>query len=652
MLGTPHKRPSPPAAGPQEPPAVEQLRWLPLPAAWRPSLRALMDHQGEIWPQAQALANTRLDFTRTNALDDVVRPRPPTPPATGTLPVRLAILGASTLAHLHPAIRVAGLRRNIHITTYENTYGQYVQELLDPTSDLHAFKPNAVLFAWDAYHLSQGLHAALTAEDADAALDDAIATIARCWSLAREAFGCPILQQTLLPVFPALLGNNEHRLPGSRARFVARLNEKLRPMADAAGIDLVALDTAAARDGLAAWHDPALWHRSKQEVSPAASPSYGELVGRLIGARQGRSYKCLVLDLDNTLWGGVIGDDGLDGIVLGQGSALGEGFSAVQDYAKDLARRGIILAVSSKNDEANALEPFEKHPEMVLRRGDIACFRANWDDKAANIRAVAAELNIGLDSLVFLDDNPFERNLVREQLPMVAVPEVPDDDPALVPGVLADAGYFESLAMTAEDRERTAQYQENRARDQLKATATDLDGYLRALDMKMVWNRFDSVGQQRVVQLINKTNQFNLTTRRHDEAEVAAIMADPKSFGLQIRLLDRFGDNGIIAIVIGRMLKPGAVTIDTWLMSCRVLGRQVEPTTLNLVAAQARALGATKLIGDYIPTKKNGMVRDHYAKLGFTVISRTGDGGNIAELDLESFTPAPTFIHVTEGSTP
>ena len=631
---------------------MEQLRWLPRPAEWRPRLRALMNATGEIWPQAQALANTRLDFTRTNALDDAVRRRhADAPPAgTGTRPVRLAILGASTLAHLHPGIRVAGLRRNIHITTYENSYGQYVQELLDPASDLHAFKPNAVLFAFDAYHLSQGLHAALSQDDADAALTEICTTIERCWTLARDAFACSILQQTALDVFPALLGNNEHRLPGSRARFIARLNEKLRPMADAAGVDLVALDDAARRDGLAAWHDPALWHRSKQEVSPAASPSYGEMVGRLIGARQGRSYKCLVLDLDNTLWGGVIGDDGLDGIVLGQGSALGEGFAAVQEYAKDLARRGIILAVSSKNDEANALEPFEKHPEMILRRGDIACFRANWDDKAANIRAVAAELNIGLDSLVFLDDNPFERNLVREQLPMVAVPEVPDDDPALVPGVLADAGYFESLAITPEDRERTAQYQENRARDQLKATATDLDGYLRALDMKMVWNRFDSLGQQRVVQLINKTNQFNLTTRRHDDTAVSAIMADPKSFGLQIRLLDRFGDNGIIAIVIGRMLDDRAVTIDTWLMSCRVLGRQVEPTTLNLVAAQARALGAKTLIGTYIPTKKNGMVRDHYEKLGFTVTSRTEDGGNTATLDLETFSPAPTFIHVTEGN--
>ncbi len=630
---------------------MHQLLWLPEAQDWRTRLRQLIESP-DPWPAAVTLANTRLDFTRTNALDETLRRalagRIPTDLATP--PVRLAILGASTLAHLHPGIRVAGLRRNIHIATYENDYGQYLQELLDSASALHAFSPTAVLFAWDAYHLTQGLDAAMGQEAADAALADALARIGQCWSLARAAFACPILQQTALPIFEPLLGSNEHRLPGSRHAFLARLNAALRPAADAAGVDLVAIDDAAHTHGVRAWHDAALWHRSKQEVSPALSPTYGELVVRIIAARQGRSAKCLVLDLDNTLWGGVIGDDGLDGIVLGQGSTLGEGFAAVQAYAKELARRGIILAVSSKNDAANALEPFEKHPEMVLRREDIASFRANWDDKAANIRAIAHDLNIGLDAMVFLDDNPFERNLVREQLPMVAVPEVPDDDPARVPGVLADAGYFESLGITADDLKRSAQYQDNRARDDLRAAATDMEGYLRALDMRMVWNRFDSVGQARIVQLINKTNQFNLTTRRHQDADIAAVMADPHAAGLQMRLLDRFGDNGIIAIVILRLTAPDTATIDTWLMSCRVLGRGVERATLAVVAAQARALGATRLIGCYIPTKKNGMVRDHYAKLGFTPVASTPEGASTAMLDLAAFTPADTFIHLSEGT--
>jgi FkbH-like protein len=285
---------------------------------------------------------------------------------------------------------------------------------------------------------------------------------------------------------------------------------------------------------------------------------------------------------------------------------------------------------------------------MVLRRGDIASFVANWQNKADNIRTIAQELNIGLDALCFIDDNPFERNLVRQELPMVAVPEV-SDDPTGYPVALADAGYFEGLAVTDEDRERTSQYQGNKARDALKAAVTDLPSYLRGLEMQLIWKRFDRIGLQRIVQLINKSNQFNLTTRRYTDEDVLAVMADPNAFGLQLRLTDRFGDNGIIAIIIGRLLDNKDLAIDTWLMSCRVLGRQVEPTTLNLIAQQASKLGAKRLIGEYIPTKKNTMVKDHYARLGFTVMEADPAGGNRNVLDLAAFRPAETFIHVTEG---
>jgi FkbH-like protein len=281
---------------------------------------------------------------------------------------------------------------------------------------------------------------------------------------------------------------------------------------------------------------------------------------------------------------------------------------------------------------------------------DIASFRANWQDKAANIRAIAQDLNIGLDSLVLLDDNPFERNLVRQILPMVAVPELPDDDPASWPSLLSDAGYFESLGLTPEDLARTAQYQKNAERTALLGAASDLDTYLRALDMRMIWSGFDSVGRNRIVQLINKTNQFNLTTRRHTDADVDAIMTDPRAFGLQIRLLDRFGDNGIIAVVIGKPAEPGTIELDTWLMSCRVLGRGVERATLNLAAAQAIARGARHLRGRYIPTAKNGLVRDHYTNLGFTNTQTAPDGSTTATLDLTTFSPLQSFIEITEGT--
>ena len=505
------------------------------------------------------------------------------------------------------------------------------------SSPLHEFAPTTVLFAFDAAHVTAGIDVAQTSADADAILTDACERIRSCWRQAREAFRCPIIQQTLLPSAIPLLGSNEHKQPSSAVRLIERLNCWLREAADQEGVHLLALDARAAQDGLSAWYDRGLWYRSKQEVSPVTAPVYGDLVGRLLAALQGRSFKCLVLDLDNTLWGGVIGDDGLDGIVLGQGSPLGEAYVDVQRYARDLCKRGVILAVCSKNDEANALEPFDKHPEMVLRRGDISAFIANWNDKATNIREIAEALNIGLDLMVFFDDNPFERTLVRRELPAVAVPEI-GEEPSRFAQILADAGYFEAVNITQEDRERTSLYQSNAAREASRKSATDLPSYLRSLDMKLHWSRFDRVGLQRIVQLINKTNQFNLTTRRYSEADVLSVMANNRAFGLQLRLIDRFGDNGIISIIIGKMNGGDDLLIDTWLMSCRVLGRQVEPTTLNLVAAQAQGLGARRLIGEYRPTKKNGMVREHYSRLGFTPLDTAEDGSSTSG-------PRPGDIH-------
>ena len=521
--------------------------------------------------------------------------------------------------------------------------------MLDPTSGLHRFQPTVILFALDAQHLLGGFDIADHPEVADRRLNERVDGLARHWATARAAFRCAVLQQTVPCVFQTLLGNNEHRLPGSAAGLAAVLNQRLRARADSEGADIVALDAQIMQDGLRAWHDPVLWHRAKQEIHPAAAPMYGELVARLLAAQQGRAFKCLVLDLDNTLWGGVIGDAGLDGIVLGQGSALGEAHVAFQRYARDLSRRGVILAVCSKNDEANALEPFDKHPEMVLRRADIACFVANWTDKAANIRQIAERLNIGLDALVFADDNPFERNIVRRELPMVGVPELPAD-PALYADCIAAGGYFEGIRLTEEDLERTRQYQANGQREALRASGTDLEAYLRSLDMELRWRRFDTLGQSRIVQLVNKTNQFNLTTRRTSDQDVAALLADPRALALQIRLLDRFGDNGVIAILVGRVQAADLadMLIETWLMSCRVLGRQVEEATLNLLTAQARCLGVARLIGEYRPTAKNGMVRDHYARLGFAPLSATPEGTTRWVLPLDAAATKPTFIRTVE----
>ncbi|MGU3666180.1 HAD-IIIC family phosphatase [Methylobacterium sp. A49B] len=615
---------------------AEDLTWLPPPPDdWRDRVAAALadgDRQ-RAWSSLVALARTRLDFVQTARVNAALLKLFPEAPAhLTTRPVRLAVLGSATQTHLFPALRVAALRRGIWLALYEPDYGQYRQELEDPSPELRAFGADTVLFALDAHHLTQGVRDLADLQAADDAVARSVDGLARCWRAAQDRLGSRVLQQTVLPVFPALFGSNEHRMPGSRHRAVMRLNALIRDRADAAGVDLVAVDDGAARYGIAAWHNPVLWHRAKQEVSPTVSPLYGEWVARILAARQGLSAKCLVFDLDNTLWGGVVGDDGLDGIVIGNGDALGEAFLALQHYGLDQARRGILLAVCSKNDEANALAPFDSHPEMALRRKDIACFVANWDDKAANIRAIARRLNIGLDSLVFVDDNPFERNLVRTELPMVAVPEVPDD-PALVPQCLADAGYFEGVVLTEEDRDRTAQYRQNAEREAALDGATDIAAYLRSLDMVLAWSHFDTTNLARIVQLINKTNQFNLTTKRYGEDEIRALMADPEAVGLYFRLTDRFGDNGLIAVVIG--LRRGAeLVLDTWLMSCRVLKRRVEEATLEVIAAEAERLGAAALVGAYRPTPKNGMVRGHYEQLGFRLAEEAQDGTTRWRLDL------------------
>ncbi len=621
---------------------INRLWWLPAPQDFRGSLNAAK--QAERPAEAlRALANTDLDLGQILALDRAIQRL--TPEQGAALPtLKLAMLGSSTLDHLLPGLRVSAMRHGFLVDVYVPDYGQYLREVLDPASGLHQFQPDVLLLAMDATHL---VGSDLAAEP-EAALDKIVSRLTGIWNTARDAWGAQVIQQAVLPSFPALMGSNEYRLAGSPNDLVAQLNARLRAAAAEHQTDILAVDTQAGWDGLLAWHDPALWHRAKQDVSPAAAHHYGELVLRLISARQGRSGKCLVLDLDNTLWGGVIGDDGLSGIVLGQGSTQGEAFVAFQKYARNLSERGIILAVCSKNDEANALEPFERHPDMVLNRGHIASFVANWQDKATNLRRIADELNIGLDSLVFVDDNPFERNIIRRELPMVRVPELPED-PALYAHCVAQSGYFESVAITGEDRARTSLYQVRRASEAARAEATDLDGYLKSLNMVMEWQYFDAIGQQRITQLVNKTNQFNLTTRRYTDAEIGAVIADPAKIGLQVRLRDDYGDHGIIAILIGDLQPEGTLAIETWLMSCRVLGRGVEQACFQVMADEARAAGATAISGRYIPTAKNGMVKDHYPKLGFALAQEAADGTADWLIDLGSVPEQPLFMQIVKG---
>jgi FkbH-like protein len=406
----------------------------------------------------------------------------------------------------------------------------------------------------------------------------------------------------------------------------------------------VLFDVAALAElvGLANWHSPAEWNLAKLPFSGTYLPLYADHVGRILGAMLGKSRRCLVLDLDNTLWGGVIGDDGVEGLRIAQGDPVGEAFLTVQRAALLLRERGVILAVASKNSDETARQAFRTHPEMLLREQHLAVFQANWSDKATNLKAIAEQLSLGLDSLVLLDDNPAERELIRQMLPAVAVPELPAD-PALYARVLCAAGYFEAVAFSGEDRARADFYRDNARRATLQKQAADLSAYLESLGMKITFRPFDEVGRSRIVQLINKSNQFNLTTRRYSEAEVAAAGRDPDCFTLQVRLADIFGDNGMISVVICRR-RSSAWHIDTWLMSCRVLGRQVERMVLREMLHHAARHGIAKLIGVYRPTERNKLVEDHYAKLGFTRVAHHDDGSTEWELSTDGEVPSAPMV--------
>jgi FkbH-like protein len=615
---------------------MEQLSWLPVHAdlsAEISSAKRMADPVDRL-AMAMRLAGYRRDFTATGRLDKLAAEgladstAEPRLPDLGLAPLRLAILASHTVDHLVPAIRVAGLHRRLALSVHVAPYGLYRQALLGEDPALAAFAPQLVLLALDARDAPLDLPLASTEAVVTEAVTARVDGLRHLWRRARERFNAQVVQQTLVPADPPLFGSFEALVPAAAYTVIDRLNNAIRMAAREDGVLLLDLAWQAAGYGQATGlADPVRWHQAKQLVSPVLAPLYGDLVARVAAAAVGLSRKCLVLDLDNTLWGGVIGDDGIEGITLGQGNPTGEAFLAFQRYAAQLGRRGIILAVCSKNDAAVAEAAFTRHPEMALRREDIAAFMANWNDKAGNLRQIAKTLNIGLDSLVFVDDNPAERDIVRRELPEVAVPEVPEDV-ANYPAYLAAAGYFEAAQYTADDAMRGRSYALDQERRAALEQTTDIGSYLRSLEMVLTATPVGSAELPRVTQLINKTNQFNLTTRRYTEAEVQAVAEDPASIALALRLTDRFGDNGLISVILARpdeALQSDELLIDTWLMSCRVLGRQVEAATLEALAAVAARRGAAALVGEYRPTARNSMVAEHYTRLGFAPASRLAD---------------------------
>jgi FkbH-like protein len=591
------------------------------------------------------LAQSAHGVLETTQLDHALR-KLPLETLSGLASIRLAVLSSSTVDQLLPSIRVGGLRRRLWIEIHKGGYGQYRQELLDRRSALSSFSPDVVLLSLTMADVIGRVPLPATALEVDRAVHAAIADLQALWTSARDRLGATVVQQSLLDVSEPIFGSFDRLVPGAPARLVHRLNEGLADAASGAGVLWLDVAGAAARDGLDAWFDTGQWLHAKVEIAVKAAPRFGELLTRVIAARRGLSRKCLVLDLDNTLWGGVLGDDGPEGIVLGGGSAVGEAYVALQQYVRRLKERGVILAVCSRNEPAIVDSVFRDHPEMVLRREDVSAFAVNWQDKAANLEAIADELNIGLDSLVFLDDNPVERARVRESLPMVAVPEL-SDDPADFLRSLANGGYFEAVSFTTEDRDRAAHYAANAERTRQLSASSSVDEFLRGLNMTVACGPISAVDMNRAAQLINKTNQFNTSGRRYSIDELRTFCETPGHIALQFRLSDRFGDNGIVSVMLLRPYdhEGRRLDVDCWVMSCRVFGRQLEQEAMNVAVESASREGITDLTADYVPTARNGVIRSLYADLGFSPRECSSDDPVSHWLvPVSGYVPRPTFI--------
>ena len=605
-----------------------------------------------------SLAGFDRDMVTTAKLDRVLAELPDAADdiiVDGLVPVRLAILSSHTVDHLTPSIRVAGLSRGVLLKLHVGNFGLYRQALFAGDPDLEAFAPNIVLLALDEQALVPALPLATPGAEVAEAIGRQIDELRTLWAAVRRRYSAQPVQQTLLPMSPSVFGSFDGRVAASPRVMCEAINAAIRRAASDDEVLLVDVDwqmPAHASDSDLI--DPVRWHQAKQLINPVVAPIYGDLVARLAAATVGRSRKCLVLDLDNTLWGGVVGDDGFDGIRLGHGSAEGEGHLALQHYVSQLAERGVILAVCSKNDHEIAWNAFVNHPDMAIAATSIACFIANWSDKATNLREIARRLNIGLDSLVFVDDNPAERAIVRQELPDVAVPELPDDV-ADYPARLAEAGYFEPAALTADDFSRGSAYAANSGRDALLDVTTDMDQFLQSLGMTMTVMPIAAADLPRSAQLINKSNQFNLTTRRRTEVELRSFLDDPQAVGLCFRLADRFGDNGLISVILARpdqRLPIDEMLIDTWLMSCRVLGRGVEAAALEVLAQAARAKGVVGLVGEFRPSGRNAMVAEHYRSLGFVPIEPLADrpGSTFWRLEIGDMPLPSHFIAWDRGA--
>ena len=560
----------------------------------------------------------------------------------------IAILGGSTTTELRDLLEIFLLACGIRPRFYESDFNRLYEDALFGTPELDTFKPDVVYLHTTVRNIEHYPAIGTSKGEAQELAIKTVNKITSTWKALSVKFNCTIIQNNFDPPPHRVLGNLDSTAHCGGTRFIKELNIRLADEALACqGIIIHDIDRLAAETGLTIWHDPNSWHAYKCSPGLSALPRLAHSLAAILRTLFGKSSKCLVLDLDHTLWGGIIGDDGVDGIKLGRETPQGEAYLSFQQYVKALKNRGVLLAVCSKNEETSALEGL-RHPDSALAPEDFTLIRANWEPKSRNIDAIAREINIGRDALVFFDDNPAEREIVSTQLPDVAVLD-PGQDVASYITALDISGLFEIVTLSDEDLSRSRYYVENARRSVAQAEFGDYGQYLDSLEMKAEIAEFVPQYLDRITLLTNKTNQFNLTTRRFTLPEIAAAAKAPDVIPLYGRLVDKFGDNGVVSVMLGAV-HDDTVSIELWLMSCRVFKREMELAMFDEFIRKAKENGLMRVIGHHVPTAKNAIVADLYAKLGFSLTGTDEDGTTHWSLAIaDNHTKLCSHIKVNNG---
>ncbi len=555
---------------------------------------------------------------------------------TGFKKIKIAILADSASQLLNSALRGYGFEAQLDFDIYEADYNQIDLQVFDPSSELYEFNPDYIFINRCSEKLLKEFYKKDKPEQAIFA-ENMVNVTQKYYDTIGSRLRSKVIVNTYPEINDSVFGNYASKTNLSFLYQLRKLNVGLMDFSQKAK-DLFVCDIASLQSDMGARFvfDPKMYVNADMVYSIDFLPYIAKNVTNIIQAVSGTFKKCVILDLDNTTWGGIIGDDGVEGIQVGY-LGLGKIFTELQSWAKQLKQRGIILAICSKNTEEIAKEPFLSHPDMVLRLEDIAVFVANWETKVENIRHIQSILNIGFDSMVFIDDNPFEREMVKAGIPDISVPDLPED-PAEYLIYLRSLNLFETASFTEEDETRTKQYQEEAQRNMLQQSFTNENDFLISLDMLSEVKSFDEFTIPRVAQLTQRSNQFNLRTIRYTEEDLKLMRKDDNYFTMSLTLEDKFGNHGLIGIIILKKQDEKTLFIDSWIMSCRVLKRGMENFTLNTIADLAAMNNFERVIGEYIPTKKNGIVKDHYQNLGFEA------DGDKWVLDIAKFEKHNTFI--------